>query len=319
MIFTGTIANDRVDEREQTRTLTFAVDRVFKGEATATEVVTSHASGASCGLEISGPGPLVVFADQGRRAHRQSVRRHARRLGARHLGHRPAAHGRPRNTTQRRAARTARLHGPVGAAGRPLPRRHRGRHRRQFPDQPAAGMTMFARNAALALTGVLLALVAAWLSPAPAYACSCVTDSEPELARNAEVIFTGTVTEDRAIGDTRTYTFAVDRVYRGHVLTTQTVRTHTQGPACGLDLAGPGPYLVLGYLRDGVLLANSCGGTRAGAPPAELGAGNPPQTSSAPTGVTWTPANSGLTLVIGAAFIGLAVYLARRRSGRPEG
>ena len=180
-------------------------------------------------------------------------------------------------------------------------------------------MTAFVRTAALALAGVLLALVAAWLSPASAYACSCVTDSEPELVRNAEVIFTGTVTKDRAAGDTRTYTFAVDRAYRGQVLTTQTVTTPAQGPACGLDLEGPGPYLVLGYLQNGVLWANSCGGTRTGAVPAELGDGYPPTPGSAPTGVTWTPASSGLTLVVGAACIGLALYVARRRSGRSEG
>ena len=47
-------------------------------------------------------------------------------------------------------------------------------------------------------------------------------DSEAELVRSAEVIFTGSVVGDRALGDTRTYTFAVDRVYRGQVLTTQT-------------------------------------------------------------------------------------------------
>jgi hypothetical protein len=40
------------------------VDRVYKGQATSTQVVTTHSSGASCGLEISGPGPFLVFADQ---------------------------------------------------------------------------------------------------------------------------------------------------------------------------------------------------------------------------------------------------------------
>lgn len=175
------------------------------------------------------------------------------------------------------------------------------------------------RTAALALAGVLLALVAAWLVPAPAYACSCVTDSEPELIANAQVIFTGTLTDDRSQHDTRTYTFAVDRVFRGEAHAIQTARTPTQSPACGLDLEGPGPYLVLGYLENGVLWANSCGGTRTGATPTELGPGSPPQPGSAPTGLTWTPANSGLTLVIGAAFLVIAVVVARRRSGRPEG
>ncbi|HZA72482.1 MAG TPA: hypothetical protein VE476_06160 [Propionibacteriaceae bacterium] len=180
-------------------------------------------------------------------------------------------------------------------------------------------MTAIVRSAALALAGVLLALVAVWLTPAPAYACSCVTDSEPEKIRNAGVIFTGTVADDHSLGDTRTYTFTVDRVFRGQALATQTVKTPSQGPACGLDLQGPGPYLVLGYLQDGVLWANSCGGTRTGAAPAELGPGYSPQPGSAPTGLTWTPTSAGVILLVGAAFLGIALVVARRRSGRPEG
>ncbi len=100
---------------------------------------------------------------------------------------------------------------------------------------------------------------------------------------------------------------------------TQTVKTPTQNPACGLELSGAGPYLVLGYLQNGVLWANSCGGTRTGATPAELGAGYPPQTGSAPTGLTWTPTTVGVTLVVGAAFVGIVLVVARRRSGRSEG
>ena len=92
----------------------------------------------------------------------------------------------------------------MGAAGRTLPRRHRGRHRRPVAGPPAAGVTTVARAAALALAGVLLALFAAWLTPAPAYACDCVTASEPEKVRNAEVIFAGTVSNERAVSDTRT-------------------------------------------------------------------------------------------------------------------
>ena len=60
-----------MDEPAQTRTLTFAVDRVFKGRVTATQVVTSHASGASCGVELQRtravPGLRPGRAD---RAHR---------------------------------------------------------------------------------------------------------------------------------------------------------------------------------------------------------------------------------------------------------
>ena len=40
----------------------FDVDRVFKGEAQSRQAVVTASEGASCGLEISGPGPFVVFA-----------------------------------------------------------------------------------------------------------------------------------------------------------------------------------------------------------------------------------------------------------------
>ena len=40
----------------------FAVDGVFKGEVHELQGVVSAADGASCGLELSGDGPFVVFA-----------------------------------------------------------------------------------------------------------------------------------------------------------------------------------------------------------------------------------------------------------------
>jgi hypothetical protein len=172
------------------------------------------------------------------------------------------------------------------------------------------------RTAALALAALLLGLVVHWLEPVPAHACSCVTDSEPELIRSAEVIFTGSIVGDRAWGDTRTYTFDVDRVYRSQVRTAQTVKTHTQGPACGLELPGAGPYLVMGYRQDGVLWANSCGGTRAGAAPAELGDGYPPQPGASESPVPWVVLG-GVILVL--ATIGILPAVVRRRSARPKG
>ena len=169
------------------------------------------------------------------------------------------------------------------------------------------------RAAALVAATVLLVLAAGWVFPGRAYACGCVTDSEPELIRNAQVIFAGTVTDDRVWGGTRTYTFTVDRVYRGEVHQVQAVRTNVGSAACELELGGTGPFLVMGYYQEGRVWANSCGGTRPGAAPADLGAGYPPRPGAAPTGLTWTPTSGGMTLLIGAAFIGIAVVLARRR------
>lgn len=60
VIFTGQIIKDR--SSGQVRTLTFAVDRVYKGSAEVAEEVSTHVSGASCGLEIGGSGTFLVYA-----------------------------------------------------------------------------------------------------------------------------------------------------------------------------------------------------------------------------------------------------------------
>lgn len=41
----------------------FAVERVYKGTAFGRQSVVTRMDGASCGLEISGSGPFIVFAD----------------------------------------------------------------------------------------------------------------------------------------------------------------------------------------------------------------------------------------------------------------
>jgi hypothetical protein len=42
----------------------FAVGTVYAGEVSARQGVLSPASGASCGLELAGEGPFLVFADR---------------------------------------------------------------------------------------------------------------------------------------------------------------------------------------------------------------------------------------------------------------
>ena len=42
--------------------LTFAVDRVFKGQVSARQRVSTSRDGASCGWELAGEGPFLVFA-----------------------------------------------------------------------------------------------------------------------------------------------------------------------------------------------------------------------------------------------------------------
>lgn len=166
---------------------------------------------------------------------------------------------------------------------------------------------------------MLLVLVSIWVLPGSAYACSCAYDQQdPELVRRAEVIFTGTVISDRSVDQTRTLTFAVARVYKGQATATQEIKTRPDSAACGLELAGSGPFLIqAGNHPDwpGQLSADLCGGSRAAPDPASLGAGYPPQPNPPPTGLTWTPTSATATLVIGVAFLGIALLIVRRRSG----
>ncbi len=47
-------------------TLTFAVDEVYKGQVGTTAQVRTARSGASCGLELEGEGPFLVFTQFGK-------------------------------------------------------------------------------------------------------------------------------------------------------------------------------------------------------------------------------------------------------------
>jgi hypothetical protein len=61
VIFTGRIDDDQ--SNQQTRTISFVVERIYKGVAGPRQVVLTSASGASCGLEIGGAGTFLVFAN----------------------------------------------------------------------------------------------------------------------------------------------------------------------------------------------------------------------------------------------------------------
>ena len=65
VVFTGFIANNEVDRKNKLRTVTFRVDRVFKGDAFLTQVVTMDWDQNSCGIEFVGVDPpYAVFARQ---------------------------------------------------------------------------------------------------------------------------------------------------------------------------------------------------------------------------------------------------------------
>jgi hypothetical protein len=68
VVFRGTLPAGTVTGRGDSDpvVLTFAADRVYKGTAYTAQKVSTSASGASCGLEISGAGPFLVFASDPR-------------------------------------------------------------------------------------------------------------------------------------------------------------------------------------------------------------------------------------------------------------
>jgi hypothetical protein len=72
VVFTGTLIDRQeppwrpVMSSGDPATLTFEVSRVHKGEAQRLQQVETAMSGGSCGLEIEGSGPFLVFADHAR-------------------------------------------------------------------------------------------------------------------------------------------------------------------------------------------------------------------------------------------------------------
>jgi hypothetical protein len=71
VVFTGTLVSREVSHPNapvfssaDPALHVFAVDSVFKGSAAERQGVVSAAEGATCGLELSGEGPFVVFANR---------------------------------------------------------------------------------------------------------------------------------------------------------------------------------------------------------------------------------------------------------------
>lgn len=92
----------------------------------------------------------------------------------------------------------------------------------------------------------VLALAAA----AEAYACSCrPVDLERDLP-TADGAMIGTVLERTVSGETATYRFRVEQVYKGDVDSRAEVVTPASGAACGLE-AGVGERLGLLLDREG--------------------------------------------------------------------
>lgn len=154
-------------------------------------------------------------------------------------------------------------------------------------------LTLLRRLAALAL----LAGALVWMAPAPgssatsAPECTCSDAATEQLARQANDVFTGTVTastsapkDDGTKGAVLTHDVTVELVYKGDIRD-QAVQVRTvSGTPCDLGRLESGRrYAFFVEVVEETLVANGCGGTqlRKAALVTELetlyGAGEPPQ------------------------------------------
>ena len=125
-------------------------------------------------------------------------------------------------------------------------------------------------------------------------ACSCAVLTDQEAFDRADVVFVGTLVEivtppgDAYLStDPERFVLDVERVYKGDAVDPQTIVTARDGASCGLEIHGPGPFLVYATSTDSIVTgandderyANLCSGTRARADavvPASFGAGRAP-------------------------------------------
>ncbi len=104
------------------------------------------------------------------------------------------------------------------------------------------------------LVGTAIAAAALWVAPASVRACSCAESTDREHLDNASVVFVGTVVDEWSqpppeSGEyssdlPRWFTFGVTEVHKGDAFEAQSIRTSVDGAACGMELAGRGPYLI---------------------------------------------------------------------------
>jgi hypothetical protein len=157
----------------------------------------------------------------------------------------------------------------------------------------------------LLLAGVLGALSLVVLTATPSFACSCAAASTAEYVDGAAAVFTGTVTAkepppERPVMssmDPVTYTFDVERSFKGDVASPTEVLSAMSGASCGLEGVRAGQrYVVFATeSRRGDLWASLCGGTAPWSADLEAdvvaatGPGVVAPPSAAPAGTAGTP------------------------------
>ncbi|MGQ0464847.1 MAG: hypothetical protein ACT4QG_05965 [Sporichthyaceae bacterium] len=180
------------------------------------------------------------------------------------------------------------------------------------------------------------------LGASPAFACSCAGYSEDSQAKrdkryleDADVVFKGTLLKvtppkPRKGGvsysaDPATYEFEVGRVHKGIAYERTNVSSAQSGASCGIELSGPGPFLVFANRgQGGTLQANLCGGTRELGPKENvaLGPGREPtrvvpkNEQPAPRSKSGIPSQVAVPLVGGllTAVVASAAWATRPRS-----
>jgi MYXO-CTERM domain-containing protein len=172
-------------------------------------------------------------------------------------------------------------------------------------------------------------------APEPASACSCAGFTDEQALAGHDAAFTGTLVEvitppgdNFSTSDPERFVFEVDDVVKGTVFTRQSVVTARSGASCGLEISGPGTYLVfasedavrMSGALDGELYSNLCSGTRAlagGVLPASFGDTSDPLPGASPIGDGGSGAGVSavqvVAIVAGIALLGAGYVFGIRR------
>jgi LPXTG-motif cell wall-anchored protein len=176
------------------------------------------------------------------------------------------------------------------------------------------------------LLGALL-LVAGVAVGTPASACSCAgIPSAAAAFASADAVFTGRLVSREvrhpdwpmvSSGDPAVHVFAVDEVFKGAVHEEQGVLSADSGASCGLELTGPGPFVVFATGSDGGYSAGLCGGTTPATAEIETElralADTPPEPLAGAGGTDPSGPSGPVIAVAGALVLALAGWLLLRR------
>ena len=130
-----------------------------------------------------------------------------------------------------------------------------------------------------------------------AAACECAVIPDDQRIANADAIFTGRLIDvitPSEMADPARFVFAVDEVFKGDVFAQQSIVTASSGASCGLEISGPGPFVVFARAESDGITAGAvkgefysglCSGTgplASGVLPANFGLGSPPRPGTSP-------------------------------------